>query len=86
MGNPSKDSDGATGDLTSSQDACHANRELSHEREARDTTLAKQVAETIAREMARLTHTTRPYSMRGAQQQCQPVPLSHHSVMSENFA
>ena len=43
------------GDLTSPRDSCHANRDLSHEREARDTTLTKQVAEAVAREMAK-TH------------------------------
>ena len=53
MGNPNKDSDGATGDLTSPQDARHANRDLSQEREAADAALAKQVAEAIAREMAK---------------------------------
>ena len=41
------------GDLTSPQDACQAAHDLSHEREARDTALAKQVAEAIAREMAK---------------------------------
>ena len=53
MGNPNKDNDGATAtgaDLTSPWDACQAARDLSHEREARDATLAKQVAEAIARE------------------------------------
>ena len=61
MGNKDKDknkgdsaaSEGATGNLTSPQDALHANRDLSQEREARDTTLAKQVVEAIAREMAK---------------------------------
>ena len=44
--------EGASGDsITSSQDAHHANRDLSWEREARDAALAKQVAEAIAREM-----------------------------------
>ena len=55
MGNPNKDSDGAMGmgDLTSPQDAHQAARDLSWEREARDIALAKQVAEAIAREMAK---------------------------------
>ena len=53
MENPNKDSNGATGDLTSPQDAHQAACDLSQEREARDTTLAKQVAEAIAREMAK---------------------------------
>ena len=41
------------GDITSPWDAHHMNRNLSREREARDTALAKQVAEAIAREMAK---------------------------------
>ena len=53
MGNPNKDSDGATGDLTSPQDAHQAPRDLSWEREARDAALAKQVAEAVARETAK---------------------------------
>ena len=57
MGNKDKNQDdsaaskGATGDLTSPRDACHTNRDLSWEREARDTALAQQVAEAIAREL-----------------------------------
>ena len=39
--------------ITSPRDACHTNRDLSWEREARDATLAKQVAEAVAREMAK---------------------------------
>ena len=35
------------------QDARHTNRDLSWEGEARDVTLAKQVAEAVAREMAK---------------------------------
>ena len=61
MGNPNKDknkeqgdTEGASADsITSSQNAHHANRDLSREREARDTALAKQVAEAVAREMAK---------------------------------
>ena len=34
-------------------DVHHANRDLSQEREARDAALAKQVAEAVAREMAK---------------------------------
>ena len=41
------------GDLTSPQDACQAARDFSLESEARDTSLAKQVAEAIAREMVK---------------------------------
>ena len=43
----------AGGDLTSPQDACHTTRDLSHERELKDTALAKQVAEAIAKEMTK---------------------------------
>ena len=62
MENPNKDKnkkqqgDGeaaSTESTTSSQDACHANRDLIQEREARDTTLAKQVVEAVTREMAK---------------------------------
>ena len=46
----------ASGDsITSPQNTSHANRDLSQEREARDITLAKQIVEAIAREMAK-TH------------------------------
>ena len=38
-------------DLTSPWDAHHTNRDISHEREARDATLVKQVAKAVAREM-----------------------------------
>ena len=65
MGNKDKDknkdqgdsaaTEGALGDsITSPQDACHANRDLSWEMEARDAALAKQVAEGVAREMAKV--------------------------------
>ena len=40
-------------DLTSPLDVCQAARDLSQEREARDATLAKQVVEAVAREMAK---------------------------------
>ena len=58
MGNKDKDrkqtSEGASGDNPQSPwDAHHANRDLSQEREARNAALAKQVAEAIAREMAK---------------------------------
>ena len=43
----------STESITSPWDACHTNRDLSREREARDTALAKQVAEAVAREMAK---------------------------------
>ena len=65
MGNPNKDKDKEQGDgeaalaesITSPWDAHHTNRDLSQEREARDTTLAKQVVEAVAREMTKVhTH------------------------------
>ena len=63
MGNKDKNKDqgdsatateGVSADsITSPQDARHANRDLSQEREARDVTLSKPVAEAITREMAK---------------------------------
>ena len=58
MGNKDKNkeqtSEGALGnDALSPWDAHQANRDLSWERDARDAALAKQVAEAIAREMAK---------------------------------
>ena len=48
-------SKGASGsDALSPQDAHQANRDLSWERNARNATLAKQVVEVIAREMAKV--------------------------------
>ena len=80
MGNPNKDKnkeqDGeaaSTESITSPWDACHANRDLSQEREARDAALAKQVAKAVTREIAKAhTHYTL-YSMREAQLQCPPA-------------
>ena len=47
-------SEGATGeDITNPWDARHTNRDCSQEIEARDATLAKQVVEAVAREMAK---------------------------------
>ena len=77
MGNPNKDTDSGTTESAEStttkdaRDACQAAQDLSWERDARDATLAKQVVEAIA--WPRLMHTTRPYSMREAQLQCQPA-------------
>ena len=52
-----KEQDGETAasakSITSSWDACQTNRDLSREREARDTILAKKIAEAVAREMAK---------------------------------
>ena len=39
--------------ITSLQDACHTNRNLSQEREAWDTTLAKRITEAVAKEIAK---------------------------------
>ena len=59
---------GASGDSTQSPwDAHHTNRDLSQEREARDVALAKQVAEAVAREMAKAnTHYQALLNERGA--------------------
>ena len=47
-------SEGASeNDALSPWDTCQANRDLSQERDARDAALAKQVAEAIAKEMAK---------------------------------
>ena len=55
MGNPNKDNGKATsrGDVTSPWDAHHANRDLSQEREAQDTALAKTITKAVAREMTK---------------------------------
>ena len=62
MGKPNtdknKEQDGETAsasmeNITSPRDACHTNRDLSQEKEARDATLVKQIAEAVAREMAK---------------------------------
>ena len=39
--------------ITSPQDACQSNRDLSQDWEVRDTALAKTIAEAVAREMAK---------------------------------
>ena len=77
MGNKDKNEDqgdsaatteGALGDsITSPRDAHHTNRDLSQERKARDAALAKQVAEAVAREMAKAhTHYQAILNERGA--------------------
>ena len=61
MGNKDKNKDqgdsateGASrNSITSLRDAHHANRDLSQERKAQDTALAKKVVKAIAREMAK---------------------------------
>ena len=62
MGKPNtdknKEQDGETASapmesITHPQDAHHTNRDLSWEREAWDTTLAKTITEAVAREMAK---------------------------------
>ena len=71
MENPNKDknkeqgdTEGASADsITSPWNASHANRDLSWEREARDATLAKQVAKGDGQGSC----APRPYSMREAQ-------------------
>ena len=52
MGDPKKDSEGGA-NLTSPRDVSQAAQDLSRERKARDTTLAKQVAEAVTREMVK---------------------------------
>ena len=52
MGNPNKDRKGGA-NLISPKDVCQAAQDLSWKREARDAALAKQVAETVTREMAK---------------------------------
>ena len=60
MGNPntekSKEQDGeaAANSITSTQESCNINRDLSQEREAWDTTLAKTITKAVAREMAKV--------------------------------
>ena len=68
MGNTNKDTDGASADsITSPQDAHHTNRDLSWEREARDTALTKQVVEAVARVLAKAhMHYQNLLSERGA--------------------
>ena len=39
--------------ITSPWDTCQSNRDLSRDREARDTTLAKTITEAVTREMAK---------------------------------
>ena len=53
MGNPNKDSKGGA-DLTSPRDVLQVAPDLSWEREARKTALAKQIVEAVAREMAKV--------------------------------
>ena len=79
MGNPNKDKnkeqDGeaaSTESITGPWDAHHTNRDLSQEREARDATLAKQVAEVVAREMAK-AHAHYQALLKTAQLQCLKV-------------
>ena len=82
MGNPKdKESDSGITEGTEIlgegvESACNAHQaacDLSQEREARDATLARQVVEAIVRRWPRFMHTTRHYSMREMQLQCQPA-------------
>ena len=43
----------STESITSPHNACHTNRDLSQEREAWDTALAKTITEAVARELAK---------------------------------
>ena len=63
----------ATGDLTNPRDACQVARDLSQEGEARDATLAKQVAEAVAREMAKAHMHYQALLNETTQLQCQPA-------------
>ena len=77
MGNPNKDknkeqgdTEGASADsITSPQNVCHTNRDLSWEREARETALVKQVAEAVTREMAK-THVHYQALLNGEKHSC----------------
>ena len=51
MGNPNKEKNKEQN--KEQGDACNTNRDLSQDREAREAALAKQVAEAVAREMAK---------------------------------
>ena len=55
--NKGKEQDGETvaysETITSPQDACQSNRDLSQDQEARDTTLAKTITEAVTREMVK---------------------------------
>ena len=78
MGNKDKDreqtSKGASGDSAlSRRDASQANRDLSQGRDARDTALAKQIVETIAREMAKAHMHYQALLNEITQLQCQPA-------------
>ena len=53
--------------ITSPQDTCQSNRDLSWDREARDTALAKTIAEAVARRWQRLMRSIRLYSETEAQ-------------------
>ena len=58
MGNKdkNKEQDGESASvesITSPRNACHTNRDLSQEREAQDTALAKTITKAVAREMAK---------------------------------
>ena len=59
--------------ITSPQDAHQSNRDLSQDREAQDATLAKTIAEAVAREMAKAHVHYQTFSMKEAQLQFQPV-------------
>ena len=53
MPNKEPATEGAMADVTSLRETHQDNRDPSQEREARDAAIARQVAETVAREMAK---------------------------------
>ena len=64
-----KEQDGETAasaeSITSPCEACQTNRDLSQERQAWDTTLAKTITKAVAREMTKAHVHYQAYSMRG---------------------
>ena len=93
MGNKDKDknqgdsvaTEGASRDsITSLWDAHHANRDLSWERETRDTALAKQVADAIARKMAKAhVHYQALLNERGATAMLTSLKMTSRSQWNE---
>ena len=53
MGNPNKDGEAAAESITRPWDAPHTNKDLSQERKAQNTTLAKTIIKAVARKMAK---------------------------------
>ena len=69
--NKDKEQDGETAasseTITSPQDTHQSNRDLSQDWEAWDAAPAKTIAKAVTREMQRLMHTTKLFSMTEAQ-------------------